>query len=255
VSDIDEYCRAVEAHLCRRNEGHLIRIVGPAFDVVRGWAEQGVPLSIAQAGIDRYVERQAAKGPRRRPIRIEFCEADVLDAFDAWRRAVGVPDDSSPGPRRTGMAAAPAGTSAPDAAGEPEPEAGPRRRLTLAAHVERVLARLTAMRGSDPATAALGDALERAVRALDGLLAEARRARGDAREALIGRLALLDADLGQAVREAVPAADADRLRAEAERELAPFRGRMEPAAYARTLDAAVERGARQRLGVPRLAFD
>ena len=42
-------------------------------------------------GIDRYFERYYAKGPRRRPVRVEFCEADVLDVFDEWRRAVGHP--------------------------------------------------------------------------------------------------------------------------------------------------------------------
>ena len=49
-----------------------------------------MPLKVACAGIDRYFERYYRKGPRRRPVRIEFCEADVLDAFDDWRRAVGV---------------------------------------------------------------------------------------------------------------------------------------------------------------------
>ena len=37
--DIGAFCRAVEAHLCRVNGGHLVRIVGPAFDVAaeRRW--------------------------------------------------------------------------------------------------------------------------------------------------------------------------------------------------------------------------
>ena len=51
----DEYCREIEAYLTRKNDGHLIRIVGPGFRPVRGWAEQGVPFKIAYAGIDRYV--------------------------------------------------------------------------------------------------------------------------------------------------------------------------------------------------------
>ena len=88
--DIDAYCRDIEAHLCRRNAGHLVRISGPAFDLVRGWAQRGIPFKVAQQGIDRYIDRVNARGPRRRPARIEFCEADVLDAFDAWRRAVGI---------------------------------------------------------------------------------------------------------------------------------------------------------------------
>ena len=55
-----------------------------------GWAAQGVPLKVACSGIDRYFERYYRKGPRRRPVKIDFCEADVLDVFDEWRRAVGV---------------------------------------------------------------------------------------------------------------------------------------------------------------------
>ena len=60
------------------------------FEQVSGWAAQGVPLAVAFRGIDRYCERYYAKGPRRRPVRIEFCEADILELFDDWRRAVGV---------------------------------------------------------------------------------------------------------------------------------------------------------------------
>ena len=87
---VDEYCREIETYLCQKNDGHLIRVVGPSFEVVSGWAAQGVPLKIACAGIDRYFERYYRKGPRRRPVKIDFCDADVLDVFDEWRRATGV---------------------------------------------------------------------------------------------------------------------------------------------------------------------
>ncbi len=83
----EEYCRQLESYLCRKNDGHLIRIVGPAFEQVCAWAERGIPLKLAMRGVDRYFERYYAKGPRRRPVRIEFCEADVLDVFDEWRRS------------------------------------------------------------------------------------------------------------------------------------------------------------------------
>jgi len=48
--DLGEYCRAVESYLCRRNEGHLVRVVGPAFDCVAAWAAKGVPLRVAYRG-------------------------------------------------------------------------------------------------------------------------------------------------------------------------------------------------------------
>ena len=86
----DEYCREIEAYLCRKNDGHLIRIVGPSFERVCGWASEGIPFKIACQGIDAYFVRYYAKGVRRRPVQIDFCEHDIRDAFDAWRRAVGV---------------------------------------------------------------------------------------------------------------------------------------------------------------------
>ena len=131
--DASEYCRKLEAYLCRKNEGHLIRIAGPVFEQVRGWAAQGVPLAVAFRGIDRYCERYYAKGPRRRPVRVEFCEADILELFDDWRRAVGLPSQGSR-------------------------EGARQDRESLPAHMERVTARLTACRGGRRIPTALDEA-------------------------------------------------------------------------------------------------
>ena len=66
-----EYCRAIEAYLCRENGGHLVRIVGPAFQVVAGWHAAGIPFAVVKQGIDRTLARDRAKasGPVRRPVR------------------------------------------------------------------------------------------------------------------------------------------------------------------------------------------
>ncbi len=235
----DAYCRELEAYLCRKNDGHLIRITGPAFDQVREWARQGVPLTVAQTGIDRYVERYYRNGPRRRPVRIEFCEADVLDAFDDWRRATGVPS-----------AMAPVG----GAQGSPEETAHRRRGESLASHVERVLARLTVCRGSQT-EAHLKDALAGASRTLDAVLAEAKGARGERRDALLVRLREVDAMLLAAARESL---GEDALRAivrEADAELAPFRQRMPAAALAAARDAAADRLLRRQAGMPVVTFE
>ena len=77
-----EYVRAIEAHVCQKNDGHLIRVVGPAFEVVCAWERQGIPLKVALRGIDRYFERYYRNGPKRRPVRVEFCDTDVLETFD-----------------------------------------------------------------------------------------------------------------------------------------------------------------------------
>lgn len=236
VEQAEDYCRAVEAYLCRRNGGHLIRIVGPAFDMVCGWANRGVPLQIVQCGIDRCVERYYAKGPRRRPVRIDFCQADVLDAFDEWRRAVGV-----------GL------TSAEDGASSSEPADEIGRRGSLPSHLERAVNRLTALRaGSDRS---LDGVVDEIVAELDRARASARTLRGRGRADLLDRLAALDARLMNAARVRLTDSDRDALRREAEAELAPFRGRMLPAAYEQSLAACMDRLLRERQRLPTLSLE
>jgi hypothetical protein len=235
VIDVESYAREIEAYLCRKNDGHLIRITGPAFEQVQGWAGQGVPLKVAQAGIDRYFERYYRKGPRRRPVRIEFCEADVLDAFDDWRRAVGV----------TGVV--------PDATGGPdveEPAATPRRRKSLASQIEAALARLTVLRGSDKAGPVLGQALDEAVRGLDALQPEAGRARGDARDELMRRVAVIEEQLAAAAVSALDPAERAALEREADAELEPFRARMPDEAYRQSRRQSLRRLVREHFGIP-----
>ncbi len=235
MTDVDAYCRELEAYLCRKNDGHLIRITGPAFERVVAWAHQGIPLKVAEAGIDRYFERYYRKGPRRRPVRIDFCDADVLDAFDDWRRALG------------------SSMATPDAAGGPdveEPAPGARSRRSLASQLEAALSRLTVLRGSDKAAPALGPALDAAVRALDALQPEASRARGEAREALVLRVAAVEAELVAAATAALTEGTRTEIEHEADAELAPFRQRMTSEAFAQSRRAAIARLVRLHFGLP-----
>jgi hypothetical protein len=223
----------VEAYLCRKNDGHLIRIVGPAFDQVCGWAAKGVPIKVVHRGIDRYFERYYAKGPRRRPVRVEFCEPDVLDVFDEWKRAVGV------------------ARSLPD--GEGGEEEAPRKQATLPSHLERVVARLTMLRAGEDRR--LDGVLDDIVREVDAARSGSRGLRGEARAALLGRLRALDARLVQAVRDVYDAPTLQRLEEDADRELAPFRPRMPAEAYAQSKQACIDRLIREHLRLPTIAFD
>lgn len=228
-ADRDAYCRDVEAYLCRKNDGHLIRIVGPAFEQVCGWAARGIPLKVVYRGIDRYFERYYAKGPRRRPVRVEFCEADVLDVFDEWRRAVGV-----------------------SAAGEPAPEAP--ARASLPAHLERVVARLTTLRAGGE-RGSLDRTLDAIVRELDAARAGSKTLRGERREAFVERLRELDRQLVDAARDASDPSLLGRLTAEADEQLAPFRARMAAEVYRRSHEACIDRLLRDHFKLPTIAFD
>ncbi len=230
--DASDYCREIEAYLCRKNEGHLIRIVGPAFEQVCGWANLGVPLKVAFRGIDQYCERYYAKGPRRRPVRIEFCEADVLDLFDAWRRAIGVVRTQ-----------------------RDLPDVNHSKKPALASHIERAVARLTGRRADSARSARFDERIDALVRQLDLLAVDARGIRGEARAALIDKLRSLDDEVIAAARDEAGAELTARLAGEAEAELAPFVSRMPGDELAQARNRAFDRLLRDAFGLPLLAYE
>jgi hypothetical protein len=233
AGEVAKYCRELESYLCQKNEGHLIRIVGPAFEQVCSWAERGVPLKIAFRGIDRYCERYYAKPGRRRPVRIEFCEADILDAFDEWRRALGVSIGSDP-------------------AGE---SGSTGRRPSLSSHIERILARLRTLATTRDGSAEFLSLIDRAICELESVSPEARAARGEARTRIIERLTTLDRELTAAAVRQLDSARAAELAREAEAELAQFGTRLTSEARERAAAAAYERLVRETLGLPTMTYD
>ena len=233
-----DFCREIESYLCQKNDGHLVRVTGPSFDLVSGWAAQGIPLKVAFQGIDRYFERYYQKGPRRRPVRIDFCDADVLDAFDEWRRALGIP-------RRS-----PKDEGGPFDSGEAlESPTG-----SLPAHLQRVVLKLTAARAGGALGEAFDALIDRVARELDAARAEVRGVRGPARQALIERLAALDGELLAEARRSFDAAAMSAFEREAGEALSSFRDRMAPDVYTRARDAAVNQLIRGRLALPTIAF-
>ena len=234
AGDVAKYCRELESYLCQKNEGHLIRIVGPAFEQVCSWAERGVPLKIAFRGIDRYCERYYAKPCRRRPVRIEFCEADVLDVFDEWRRAVGVTVSTG---------------------GMDEDGAGSGRKPSLASHLDRVVARLRTLTTKRTSSDEFVSFLDCTIRELEAFSLEARSLRGNARGRTIERLATLETELTAAAIRELDSAQAVELTREAEAELAPFGSRLTPDAREKATTAAYHRLVREAYGLPTVSYD
>jgi hypothetical protein len=233
-----EYCRAIEDHLTRVNGGHLVRIVGPGFDLVRGWASAAIPLSVVFRAIERKVERSTTASRRhpgrpRRPLRIEFCETDVLELFDAWRRAVGVPASAGIAP-----------------AGNKDDPPAPRRAASLGKHLDRVVERLTRVMGLVNLPDALRDRLALLVHDLNSVRDGSRGTRGSAREELKSRLDQLDLEMMAAARAAAPADLLETLTHDATRDLAPFRGRLVGEPWTRAVDVTVDRLLRDRFGLP-----
>jgi len=236
-----DFCREIETYLCRKNDGHLIRVTGPSFELVSGWAAQGIPLKVACEGIDRYFERYYRKGPRRRPVKIDFCDADVRDVFDEWKKAVGLSRAALSEPRPEGGA----GLSGP-----PDKSRGP----SLPAHLERVVLKLTAARANGKLGDAFDAIIDRVSAELETARATAGGVRGDARQALLARLSALDDELIQGARSALSDADLAALSRDAADELGSFRDRMTADAFARARDGALSRLVRERFGLPTMTF-
>jgi hypothetical protein len=211
-------------------------VVGPSFDLVSRWEAEGIPLKIACQGIDRYFERYYRKGPRRRPVRIDFCDADVRDVFDDWRRAVGL--SARPG----------------EGGGAGEPGLPGPRHASLPAHLERVSLRLTTARATGVLGAEADPVIDRIAEELDAARAAANGVRGAARRETIARLTTLDEELLQLARASIGENARAAVVHEAEEELSGFRDLMPDAAYRRARDAAIDRLIRERLGLPILTY-
>ena len=235
--DLGDYCRQVEAHLTRVNGGHLVRIVGPGFMLVRQWADEGVPLSAVFRGIEQKAERHKA-GAAKRPLRIEFCEADVREVYETWRRAIGV--------------GASADAEVADDTPQTDRGSGPARRATtreLDRAVERLVAVVGRLDRSESFRDGVNDVLDRLLVIRD----EVKGTRGAARETLLAPLLELDRNLITLARGAVAPDVLASIRGEAERDLEPFRGRWSADAWQQAMDVTIDRNVRAHVGLPDLS--
>jgi hypothetical protein len=239
--DVGDYCRRIEEHLARTNEGQIIRITGTSFAMVREWARRGIPLSVVLHGIDRKAERHRS-GRAQRALRLEFCEPDVVASYEQWRRAVGV--------------RIPADATTEALGGDQEVTVEPgldlraeRRQPSLSRHLDRVADRLVRAAGRLETPVVLREALAAALEACVDVKAQLRHARGAAREVLSERLASIDRGMLEAARAAC-GPDLPEIERDATAELATYKTRLTPDVWQRSVEASVERFLRERYGLP-----
>jgi hypothetical protein len=165
----------------------------------------------------------------------------VLDVFDEWKRATGVV-----------MASA----SSADSAAIHNPQSAIRNPQSgsLPAHLERVVLRLTSARAGGTLGDEFDALIDRASAELDAARAKAGGLRGTARQSLLDRLAALDAEVVRQARSGLDESTRASLAREAESELAGYRAGMTAEAFARALDAAIDRLVRERARLPTIAF-
>jgi hypothetical protein len=237
---VAEYCRRVEEHLARVNAGHLVRVVGPAFLLVKSWAERGVPFSVVCRGIDRKAERHR-KGRSTRPLRLEFCEDDVREEFEEWRRAVGVTGSAE-------LVSSAVADSTDETPRAPTPKGQSGKALDRA--IDRLVRVSSHLDASEEFRTDVSAVLDRVVEVRERL----RKARGDARAPFLASLDLIHADLVAVARRVAGDVVAEA-EAEASADLAPYRTRLGAEVWRRSVTAAADRIVLERLGLPTLLSD
>ena len=166
-------------------------------------------------------------------MKIDFCDADVMDVFDEWRRATGL-----------------AAVEARGDDGERPAKRGP----SLVDHLQRVLLRLTNARATgtlDERADALIDAVSRE---LDAARASRRGVRGEERQALVARLDDADRELMGLARSAIGPGVLAEVEREVVNELEAYRAQMPADALQRARDASLDQAVRDRLHLPTIAF-
>ena len=240
MSDVADYCRQVEAHLTRINGGHLVRVVGPGFALVKQWADEGVPLSVVFKGIEQKAERHR-RGASKRPLRIEFCDADVREVFEAWRRATGISATVLDAPN-VGRGFSPANSG----------DAAVPRRPSPSKTIDKAIERLGRVAGRMDLPDEFRDAVSHAIERLSSVREGLAHSRGAARDPWLAQVETVDQDLMTQARRVVDRAVVRGLTEQAERELAPYRERLAPEAWQRAVLVTVDRGVRDHLGLPTL---
>jgi len=141
--------------------------------------------------------------------------------------------------------------------GESDPGEVPRSRAgpSLPAHVARAHLRLTSTLAGSHLPEALRQAGEEVAQALDAIRGAARTARREARQRLLAELRRLDAVLMDTAWASVRPEERERFLEDARRDLAGFRDRMSEAAWAAAVEQAARQGLRQKLSLPRVAFE
>ena len=242
-----EYCRAVESLLCRQNDGHLIRVVGPAFEMVCDWERTGIPLGIIERAIEKRHLRYTADGARSRPLRIEFCEGDVLELFDQWRRAVGAPQAAE---QRAGIMSAASESKSDNGNGS--------SRTTLPAHLDNVIQRLQFWSEGHPPDcndSELFQLVSKVVEFVRNCRKSANGLRGNARQEVIVKLKQYDEELLVSIRASADEILMQRLESEARASLEPFRSRMASEPFENAVTIATNRLLVNHFKISSVSFD
>jgi len=205
--------------------------------LIESWKERGVPLHVALRGIEHAFDSHDAKKQKRTVKTLLYCQEEVEAQYAEWLESrVGSHDDR-------------------EAKETEEDQKSPFPRNVVRKYLDESLgevARLYDQRRSED------DQLTEALARAKTLLAEIKEDYGSAtapsarklEESLTG----IERLLSDALRAIVSATEVEKMRAELDAQLKPYRRQMDKEVYEHTFDNLFLKRLRERFGVPRLSL-
>ncbi len=223
------YFTEIEEHFQRRR-GSLLMLSTLDWALIESWREAEVPLAAALRGIDAAFDKYDARKTNSRTRKINglaWCVQEVMQAVEDMKEAsVGA------------TAAAKTSESAPGLESD-----------RVASHLQNCAAALRAAPLADIALQIASDAAKR----LEELATEARAIRPDL-ESLEQNLTVIEEKLFAALTATAPEADLLEMRAQAARELAPYRSRMKALQIRQIEQQFLHKRLLERWKLPRLSL-
>jgi hypothetical protein len=225
VDNYFNYFTEIEEHFQRRR-GTLLILSPLDWTLMEMWKDAGIPLEAVLRGIDTTFEKWERRPRKTRKVNgLAFCAQEVLASAEEMKdAAVGAPTKQ---PRDTGLEQS-------DVAAYIQRNAEELERLELPASAV-VLARETAA----------------TLHSLAGSLTETTNVR---MEDLERRLTVAEEKLLAALLASTPDEDVYQVRAEADRDLAPYRSKMTAPQIEQLQKQYIHKRLLERYGVPRLSL-
>lgn len=229
------YFTEIEEHFQRR-WGGILRLSPLDWILIETWKDTGIPLEAVLRGIDvtfEHFERRASKA--RKVNGLGFCAQEVLAAAEEMKEAaVGV--------------VAPAESSAKSRGGEGfEPE-------IIASFLLRNATLLEAAKLQEGGGVSVQTVASQIAKTLRELAGERQSSNASRLEDLELRLTVLEEKLFAALLASIPDEHIVAVRAEADRDLAPYRRKMSGAQIEQLRKQYVHKRLLEKYGLPRLSL-
>lgn len=227
------YFTEIEDHYLRRRGGGLL-LSTLDWSLIETWKDAGIPLEAVLRGIDAAFDRWEQRPSRTRKVNsLAFCSQEVLAAAEDMREAaVGAGDSESSAKSRTAEGF--------------EPEA-------VAAFLRRNADLLEGTKMS-PTAANIRPIVVEAAKRLRELADQTVHKTAGRLEDLERRLTVLEEKLFALLLTLTPDEDVVAIRAEAERDISPYRRKMSAAQIDQLLKQYVQKRLLEKYGLPRLSL-